>query len=218
VRAHADGMLDFVSRNDHQVKIRGFRIELGEIEAVLGSHPRVARVVAVAVESPAADKSIMKPTESVLVHSAAGGVGTVAVQLAGAFGASTVIATAGSADKRKLAAELGADVAVDYTQRDWADTVLASTGGRGVDIVLDAVGGDIGEQSLTCLAPFGRLVVYGVSSSRLSAFSGSQQMHKNQSMTGYWLTGRLAQDSESITPIVAGMLQAGWRRPAPGSC
>jgi NADPH2:quinone reductase len=149
----------------------------------------------------------MKPTESVLVHSAAGGVGTVAVQLARAFGASTVIAAAGSVDKRKLAAELGADVAVDYTLPDWADTVLASTGGRGVDIVLDAVGGDIGEQSLTCLAPFGRLVVYGVSSSRLSAFSGSQLMHKNQSVTGYWLTGRMAQDSQSIRTILAGMLK-----------
>ena len=63
VRARADGTLDFAGRSDHQVKIRGFRIELGEIEAVLGSHPRVARVVAVAAESPAADKSIIAYVE-----------------------------------------------------------------------------------------------------------------------------------------------------------
>jgi NADPH2:quinone reductase len=117
-----------------------------------------------------------------------------------------VIAAAGSADKRKLAAELGADVTVDYTLPDWPEEVLASTGGRGADIILDAVGGDIGEQSLTCLAPFGRLLVYGVSSKRLSPFAGSQLMQKNQSITGYWLTSRLAKDGESITRVVTDLL------------
>ena len=141
------------------------------------------------------------------MHSAAGGVGSLAVQLAKAFGASAVIAAAGSADKRKLATDLGADVTVDYTQPHWGDTVLASTGGRGADIILDAVGGDVGEQSLACLAPFGRLVVYGVSSKRLSPFSGSQLMHKNQSVTGYWLTSRLVQDSEAITQVVASLVK-----------
>ncbi|HET8658981.1 MAG TPA: NADPH:quinone oxidoreductase family protein [Micromonosporaceae bacterium] len=145
--------------------------------------------------------------ETVLVHTAAGGVGTLAVQLAKALGASTVIATAGSADKRKLAAELGADVTVDYTVPDWADAVLASTGGQGVDIILDAVGGDVGEQSLACLAPFGRLVSYGVSSKLLAAFSGSQLMQKNQSVTGYWLTGRLARDSRPVMDAVASLLE-----------
>jgi NADPH2:quinone reductase len=144
--------------------------------------------------------------ETVLVHSAAGGVGTLAVQLAKAFGASSVIATAGSADKCKLAADLGADVTLDYTLPDWADAVLASTGGRGVDIVLDAVGGDIGERSLACLAPFGRLVSYGVSGKLLSAFSGSQLMHGNQAVIGYWLTGRLARDPEPVARTVAGLL------------
>lgn len=139
----------------------------------------------------------IEPGQSVLVHSAAGGVGTLAVQLAKAFGASTVIATAGSADKRKVAEELGADVTVDYTLPDWPEKVLATTGGRGADISLEAVGSDIGERSLECLAPFGRLVVYGVSSKRLSSFAGSQLMHKNQSVVGYWLTSRLSQDGES---------------------
>jgi NADPH:quinone reductase len=152
----------------------------------------------------------IQPGGSVLVHAAAGGVGTLAVQLARSFGASTVIATAGSPDKRKLAMELGADVAVDYTLPEWPDAVLAATGGRGVDIVLDAVGGSVGEQSLACLAAFGTLVVYGVSSSRLASFAGSQLMHKNQSVTGYWLTSRLLHPGAGGSPtagIVAELLK-----------
>src|SRR4051794_30606125 len=136
--------------------------------------------------------------QSVLVHSAAGGVGTLAVQLAKALGASTVVATAGSADKRRLALELGADVALDYTSPDWVEQVLEATDGRGVDIVLDAVGGDIGELSLGCLAPFGRLVVYGVASKRLASFAGSQLMQRNQSVVGYWLTSRLDEQAMAV--------------------
>jgi NADPH:quinone reductase len=147
------------------------------------------------------------PGQSVLVHSAAGGVGTLAVQLARVLGASTVIATAGTAAKQKLAAELGADVVLDYSMPGWAEEVLASTGGRGADIILDAVGGDIGEQSLECLAPFGRLVTYGVSSKRIAPFAGTQLMHKNQTITGYWLTSRLAADSRSVTSVVTNLLK-----------
>jgi len=148
----------------------------------------------------------IEPGESVLVHSAAGGVGTLAVQLARAFGASTVIATAGATEKLKLATELGADLAVDYTLADWVESVASATGGRGADIVLDAVGGEIGELSLQCLAPFGRLVTYGVSSKLLAAFSGSQLMQKNQTVSGYWLTGRLAHDPRPVMAAVAGVL------------
>lgn len=132
--------------------------------------------------------------QSVLVHSAAGGVGTLAVQIAKARGASLVIATASSDEKRQLAQELGADITIDYTKPDWSERVLEATGGQGVDVVLDAVGGDVGEQSLGSLAAYGRLVVYGVSSGRLAAFAGSQLMLKNQSVVGYWLARRLVAD------------------------
>jgi NADPH:quinone reductase len=142
----------------------------------------------------------IEPGQSVLVHAAAGGVGTIAVQLAKVFGASTVVATAGSTEKRKLAMELGADVAIDYTASGWPEAVLAATGGRGADIVLDAVGGSIGEESLQCLAPFGRLIVYGVSSSRLASFAGSQLMQGNQSVSGYWLTSRLHPSGDASSP------------------
>ncbi len=149
----------------------------------------------------------IQPGGSVLVHAAAGGVGTIAVQLAKIFGAATVVATAGSLDKRKLAMELGADVAIDYTTPDWPDAVMAATGDRGVDIVLDAVGGSIGEQSLACLAAYGTLVVYGVSSSRLAAFAGSQLMHKNQSVIGYWLTSRLLRPRAGDPPTAGVVAQ-----------
>jgi NADPH:quinone reductase len=149
----------------------------------------------------------IEPGQSVLVHSAAGGVGTLAVQLAKVLGASTVIAATGSAGKQKLATELGADVVVDYTVPDWANAVLEATGGRGADIILDAVGGDIGEQSLDCLAPFGRLVVYGVSSKRLAPFAGTQLMQKNQTVAGYWLTSRLAADPSATAAVVARLLK-----------
>jgi NADPH2:quinone reductase len=139
--------------------------------------------------------------ERVLVHSGAGGVGTLAIQLAKVFGASTVVATASTTQKRDLAAELGADACVDYTSADWWREVQAATGGCGADVILDAVGGDIGEQSLNCLAPFGRLVVYGVASGRLASYAGSQLMHKNQSIAGYWLTSRLAHDGSSAQVV-----------------
>jgi NADPH:quinone reductase len=132
----------------------------------------------------------VRPGESVLVHAAAGGVGSIAVQLARVHGAATVLATAGSQDKRQLAKELGADVVLDGASPDWPGEVLAATGGRGADVVLDGVGGDVGEQSADCLAPFGRLAVYGVASKQAATFSGAQLMRKNQSVIGYWLAGR----------------------------
>jgi NADPH2:quinone reductase len=99
--------------------------------------------------------------ESVVVHAAAGGVGTVAVQLAKAWGAGRVIATASSDEKRALALELGADVAVDSRAEDMTEALLDANGRR-VDIVLDMVGGATTDQSIAALAPFGRLAFYGM--------------------------------------------------------
>jgi NADPH:quinone reductase len=98
--------------------------------------------------------------ETVLVHAAAGGIGHLAVQLAKLHGAGTVIATAGSAAKLDFARDLGADVAVDYTDPDWPERVRAAAP-AGVDLVLDSVAGPMLERSVDLLAPLGRLVVYG---------------------------------------------------------
>jgi len=102
--------------------------------------------------------------ESVLVQGAAGGVGSYAVQIAKLLGAGTVIGAAGSPENREAVLALGADHAVDYTLADWPDRVLEFTGGRGADVVLEMAGGAMFGQSVSCLAPFGRAVVYGSSS------------------------------------------------------
>lgn len=102
--------------------------------------------------------------ESVLVQGAAGGVGSYIVQLAKLLGAGTVIGAAGSPERREAALALGADHVVDYTQADWPDRVRDLTGGRGADVVLEMAGGAAFGQSLSCLAPFGRAVVYGSTS------------------------------------------------------
>lgn len=107
------------------------------------------------------DSAGIRQGESVLVQAAAGGVGSLAVQLAKLAGAGTVIGTASTEEKRDLALALGADVAVDYTRDGWVDEVLEATGGRGVDIVLESVGGEIGRQAYAALAPLGRLVTFG---------------------------------------------------------
>jgi NADPH:quinone reductase len=108
----------------------------------------------------------LAPGESVLVHSAAGGIGALAVQLAKLEGAGTVIATARSRGKLDLALKQGADHAIAYSDPDWADQVRAVLP-NGVDIILDSVGGPISGTSRNLLAPLGRLVIYGFSSGEL---------------------------------------------------
>lgn len=130
--------------------------------------------------------------ESVLVQAAAGGVGTLAVQLARLMGAGKVIGTASNEQKLDLVRRLGADAAINYTQDGWVEQVKQATDGRGVDIVLEVVGGDIAGQALQCLAPFGRLVVIGAASGERTQFSAVQLMYKNLSVVGYWLTAWLS--------------------------
>jgi NADPH2:quinone reductase len=102
----------------------------------------------------------MEPGQRVLVHSAAGGVGIAAVQLAKAAGAS-VIGTVSSDDKAALVRQYGADDVINYETHDFAEEVMRITGGRGVDLILDAVGKPTFEKGLRCLAMFGHLVLYG---------------------------------------------------------
>ncbi|WP_335869021.1 quinone oxidoreductase family protein [Bacillus sp. 2205SS5-2] len=125
--------------------------------------------------------------ETVLVHAAAGGVGTLAVQLAKILGAGKVIATASTDEKLALAADMGADVCINYSNDGWEEKVLKATDGKGVDIALEMVGGDVFHNTLTCLAPFGRLVIFGVASGEQSRFFPSSLMKKNQSVIGFFL-------------------------------
>jgi NADPH2:quinone reductase len=108
----------------------------------------------------------LAPGETVLVHGAAGGVGSAAIQVAKALQAGTIIGVASSPDKRAAAISAGADHAVDGSA-DWVAEVKQLTAGRGVDVVVDPVGGDAFDGSLRCTAPFGRLLVIGFASGRI---------------------------------------------------
>lgn len=128
----------------------------------------------------------VRPGEWVLVHSAAGGTGSFLVQIAKMAGC-RVIATAGSAQRLALAGELGADALVDYSQADWPDRVKEITGGRGADVVVESVGGEVFEGSMRCLAPFGRLVEIGQSGGPPPSLNPLRLMRLNQSIVGYYL-------------------------------
>lgn len=129
----------------------------------------------------------IKKGETVLVHAAAGGVGTLAVQLAKLMGAGAVIATASSSEKLKLAVSLGADEGINYTEDNWHKKVLSSTEGKGADIILEMVGGDIFKNSLKCMAPNGRLVIYGRAGGKETLFDPAVLMQRNISVVGFWL-------------------------------
>jgi NADPH:quinone reductase-like Zn-dependent oxidoreductase len=103
----------------------------------------------------------LQPGESVLVQGAAGGVGSLAVQLAKVLGAGRVLGAASTSAKRKQVERLGADATIDSSRPDWAAQVRELTQGRGVDVLLEMGGGASFEQGLSALAPFGRSVVYG---------------------------------------------------------
>ena len=136
--------------------------------------------------------------ESVVVHAAAGGVGSLAVQLGKAFGAGRVIATASTEEKRQLALELGADVAVDVTVPDLARALREANHVHGVDVVLEMAGGHVFDESLKALAPFGRLVAYGAASRETNTVSSGALMARSQSVVGFWLVDCLRRPAEMI--------------------
>jgi len=130
--------------------------------------------------------------ETVLVHAAAGGVGSIAVQLAKLFGAGKVIATASNEEKLNLAKSLGADETINYTEKHWPEKVLDLTNGHGADVILEMAGGEVFYQSLQSLAPFGRLVFYGMASGIPVKMNPARLMEKNQTVSGFFLTQMLA--------------------------
>ncbi len=136
--------------------------------------------------------------ESVVVHAAAGGVGSLAVQLGKPLGAGRVIATASTEEKRALALELGADAAVDVTREDLKDALVEANLGRRVDIVLEMAGGRVFDASLDALAPFGRLVTYGIASREPNEAVSGALMRKSRGVIGFWLMHCLARPAEMV--------------------
>jgi len=131
----------------------------------------------------------------VLISAAAGGVGTLLVQLAKLGGAAQIIALASSGEKLSLVLELGADVAVDYGQPDWCERVRAATDGTGADLVLDSVGGAVARSVIEFLAPRGTYAVYGAASMNITTLDAGQVQRMgvtNQSFTSFSLAPALA--------------------------
>ena len=125
--------------------------------------------------------------ESVVVISGAGGVGSLAVQLAKPVGAGRVIATASSEEKRELALSLGADAAVDPAEEDLKEALIEANEGNRVDVVLEMSGGRVFEQSAEALAPFGRIVAYGIASREQNTLETGRLMRKSRAVVGFWL-------------------------------
>ena len=142
--------------------------------------------------------------ESVVVHAAAGGVGSLAVQLGHPMGAGRVIAAASTPEKRDLAIELGADVAVDAAPEGMKERLEEANGGRKVDIVFEMAGGEVFDQSLAALAPFGRLVAYGIASSQPNTIDQGSLMRRSRAVVGFWLMhcmGRPEMVDEALTDL-----------------
>lgn len=154
----------------------------------------------------------MVPGETVVVIAAAGGVGSLAVQLAKLWGAGRVIAVASTQDKRDLALSLGAEIAVDSETPDLAEALREANGGSGVDIVLEMTGGATTDAALAALGTFGRLVVYGMASrTAATPVPPTSLMIGSTSVIGFWLVdcmrvdpvGMVAQPLQELVRLVA---------------
>ena len=161
----------------------------------------------------------IKAGESVVIHAGAGGVGSVAIQLAKLWGA-FVIAVTSSDEKKKLCMELGADVVVDAGDADLAQALIKANNGKGVDLILEMVGGSTFDQSLDALAAFGRIVTYGMASRKApKTLHPAALMPKSQSVIGFWLVNALA-DKELMAEVfmdLFGMIIGGKLKPVIGS-
>lgn len=148
----------------------------------------------------------LRDGESVVVHAAAGGVGTLAVQLAKRFGAGRVIGSASSDEKRQLALGLGADVAIDSRADDMEAAIEEAAGGK-VDVVLDMTGGETTDGSLAALAPFGRLVFYGMASRRPpSEVQPAALLRRSRGVIGFWLAHCMADPGRHLAGPMSELL------------
>jgi NADPH2:quinone reductase len=129
----------------------------------------------------------LQPGESVVVEAAAGGTGSLAIQLAKRMGAGRIIALASSEEKRKLTLELGANAAVDSRAEDLRAAIIQANDGEPVDVVLQMSGGQAFEQCLRALAPFGRLVTFGIASREENRVATGHLMRNSRAVIGFWL-------------------------------
>ncbi|MGP0224912.1 MULTISPECIES: NAD(P)H-quinone oxidoreductase [unclassified Paenarthrobacter] len=153
----------------------------------------------------------LQPGETVLVHGATGGIGTMAIQLAKAYGAN-VAATAGTDEKAGTAkAFLGADIAINYSEENFPESLKAQNGGRGADVILDVVGAKYLQQNLDALADYGRLIVIGLQGGTTAEINLGQLLSKRAAVIGTALRPRPVAEKgiimsavrESVWPMLA---------------
>ncbi|WP_120495798.1 NADPH:quinone oxidoreductase family protein [Kiloniella sp. EL199] len=153
------------------------------------------------------DSTQLQPDQTVLVHAAAGGVGLAAVEIAKAIGA-RVIATASNEQKLDLAREHGADVCINYSDQNWVELVKDATNGGGADVIYDPVGGEIGLQSIRCLARNGVILIVGFASGTITELPANRLMLKRASAKGvYWHHDQDAALIKDMMDKMFGMLE-----------
>ena len=158
----------------------------------------------------------LAPGESIVIHAAAGGVGTLAVQLARSMGAGRIIAAASTPEKRELAISLGADVAIDPTVPDLTAAIREANAGNRVDVVLEMTGGRVTDQSIVALAPLGRLAFFGMASREQPKLIDPRNLLSHSTtVSGFWLPHALSKPglmqqalTELFTAATAGDLRA----------
>ena len=158
----------------------------------------------------------LRPGETFLVHGGAGGIGTMAIQLAKQVGARVAV-TAGSAEKLERCRELGADVLVNYREQDFVDVVRNATEGRGADVVLDVMGAKYLARNLDVLAPNGRIAVIGLQGGATAELDLGRLMSKRAALLATTLRARPAAEKAAIIASVREhvwpLLAAGTVRP-----
>jgi NADPH2:quinone reductase len=148
----------------------------------------------------------IEPGETIVIEAAAGGTGTLAVQIAKRAGA-RVIGLASSEEKRALVTELGADAVVDSRAEDLGEAIRAANGGERVDAVLHMSGGDAFDEEMGVLAPLGRMVVFGIASRDQRQVSTAALLRGSKSVIGFWLAHLLAR-RELVAPMIGELLSA----------
>ncbi len=162
----------------------------------------------------AMQRAHLQAGETLLVHGAAGGVGLAAVDIGKLYGA-TVIGTAGTDAKLEIVRQLGADHVINYT-RGFRDAVKELTGGRGADVIYDPVGGDVFDESMRCIAPFGRILIVGFTSGRAAVAKTNHLLIKDASVIGFTVGGLQRADpawAKRNNEILLGWLASGRINP-----
>jgi putative PIG3 family NAD(P)H quinone oxidoreductase len=144
----------------------------------------------------------LRSGDTLLVHGGAGGIGTFAIQLAAALGA-RVLATAGSAEKLALCAELGAETTINYREQDFVEVIDEATGGAGVDVILDNMGASYLAQNVAALAVEGRLVIIGLQGGTKAEIDLNALMRKRAAVVGTTLRARPVGEKAAICTAVA---------------